>query len=345
MLRFLAPGTALRDALDNILRAKTGALIMFTDSENLQDVVQGGIPIDVPATAEIIYELAKMDGAIILDEGGGRVRYANAQLVPDPTITASETGIRHRSAERVARQTGALVIAVSQRRALITIYKGSLRYQLRDQALVLARANQALQTLEKYSHALRESLDHLTALELQDLVTLNDVVTVLRRVEITMRVSDEITFYIAELGAEGSLIELQRDELVTNIDNIGKLVVRDYIHEGADLDAEECYRTIRSISSDRIDPLEIARVLGYAMTANVLESPVTPRGYRILSKVPRLPARVAAKVVQHFRNLQGILAASPEDLDEVEGVGKIRARTIIQTLSRYREQLTWERRF
>ena len=295
-------------------------------------------------TPGILYELAKMDGAIVLNAAGNRVRYANVQLVPDPSIPSSETGIRHRSAERTARQTGDLVIAISQRRDAITLYKGTLRYQLQDLALVLAKANQALQTLEKYSHGLTESLDNLSALEFQDLVTLHDVATVLRRIEMTVRVGEEVRFYIAELGAEGDLLALQREELVADAAAVGLLIVRDYLHPKAGIGAEEAYRQIRELSSENIQLLDFVRALRYPITANVLETFVSPRGYRILSKVPRLPGSVVANLVERFQTLQRIMAASIEELDEVEGVGEVRARAIRDSLRRYQEHLLLNRR-
>lgn len=154
----LAPGTMLYEGLENILRARTGALIVVGDSEQVLDLVDGGFRIDSEMRPTSLYELAKMDGAIVLSTDGKRILFANAQLNPDPLIPTFETGTRHRTAERVAKQTGELVISISQRRNVITLYKGNLKYVMRDVSVILAKANQALQTLEKYKSVMEQAL-------------------------------------------------------------------------------------------------------------------------------------------------------------------------------------------
>jgi len=342
ILSRLAPGTALREGLDHIMRARTGALLMFSDAEDLSGIINGGFPLDVEMTPDLLYELAKMDGAIVLSADGRRVRYANVQLVPDPSIPSDETGIRHRSAERAARQTGDLVIAISQRRDVITLYRGTLKYPMQDLVLVMARANQALQTLEKYAGVLRESLGNLTALEFQDLVTLHDVAVVLRRIELVLRLSDEIAFYEVELGVEGRLLRLQRLELVGDVEQQGLLVVKDYA--ARDVDPEEAFQRLHELDLDRSQLSDIARLLGHGAAPEGLDAFVTPRGYRTLSRVPRLPAAVIDKVVRRFGSLQRILSASPEELDQVEGVGAVRSRAIRDGLSMQQDQLYLPRR-
>ncbi|MEX2356496.1 MAG: DNA integrity scanning diadenylate cyclase DisA [Thermaerobacterales bacterium] len=345
VLRLLAPGTILRDGLDNVLRARTGGLIVLADPEQLEGMLGGGIPLDVDITPAILYELGKMDGAIVLDGNGRRARYANVQLLPDPVIPSKETGIRHRTAERVARQTGALVIAISQRRDVITVYQGELRYQLQDLVVILAKANQALQTLDKYSHVLDESLNSLAALEFEDLVTLQDVTRVLRRTEMVLQLGQLIETYIAELGSEGRLIAMQRRELVGGADREGLSVVRDYLHIESTHLAEEVYDTIHELAaSDSLTPGHIAQALGYESTTNLLEMFVSPRGYRVLSRVPRLPNTVVDNIVRRFGSLQRILSADAAELDEVEGVGEIRARAVIEGLQRYQQQVFLDRR-
>ena len=342
LLTRLAPGTALREGLDHIMRARTGALLLFSDAEDLSAVINGGFPLDVEIHPDLLYELAKMDGAIVLSADGTRVRYANVQLVPNPSIPSEETGIRHRSAERTARQTGDLVIAVSQRRDVITLYRGTLKYPMQDLIVVMARANQALQTLEKYAGVLRESLLNLTSLEFQDLVTLHDVAVVLRRIELVSRLSEEIASYEVELGVEGRLLHLQRLELAGDVEQQGLLVVRDYV--GPKTDPAEAFARLHELDLDRSQLVDIVRVLGHDPAPEGLDTFVTPRGYRTLSRVPRLPANVIENVVRRFQNLQRILAASPEELDQVEGVGDVRARAIRDGLSLQQDQLYLPRR-
>lgn len=342
-LKLVAPGTRLREGLDSILRAKTGALIVLGDSAEVLEVVEGGFHLDAEFAPPSLYELAKMDGAIVLSEDARRILYANAQLIPDPSIPSVETGIRHRTAERVARQTGTLVIAISQRRGVITLYRGANRYSLQDISVILSKANQAVQTLEKYKRVLDKALVNLTALEFEDLVTVYDVVWVVQRGEMVLRIVRELNNYISELGTEGRLIIMQVEELVTNVQDDLTRVVQDYLESGTKK-AEEVLQTIANWSSD--DLLELSnfsRVLGWGSSASVLDESVHPRGYRILQRIPRLPAPIIDNLVNSFGSFQNMLQASIEELDEVEGIGEVRAKTIRNGLRRLQDQVMLER--
>lgn len=344
ILKPLAPGTPLREGLEHILHARTGALIVVGDGPEVLGMINGGVPLDVEFSPGLLYELAKMDGAIILDASLRRILYANVQLMPDPSIPSGETGIRHRTAERVARQAGVLVIAISRRRDVITVYRKDVKYELQDLVVVLAKANQALQTLEKYAIVLRESLNNLTVLEFEDLVTLHDVVTVLRRVEMVRRLGEEIELYVTELGTEGRLIAMQRDELVDDAEEQGRLIVADYVHPKLDRHPHAVYEELHeALAEGDLSPADVARLLGH-VGPNPLELTVAPRGYRILHKIPRLPQAVIANLVARFGTLQRVLGASPDELDEVEGVGEARARAIREGLQRIQEQAFFGRR-
>ncbi|EKP94819.1 DNA integrity scanning diadenylate cyclase DisA [Thermaerobacter subterraneus] len=341
-LRRLAPGTRLREGLDQILRARTGGLIVVGDGPEVLELCSGGFELDVELTPAHLYELAKMDGAIILSSDGRRIVRANVQLIPDPRVLSFETGIRHRTAERMARQTGALVIAISQRRNVITVYRGDLRYVLRDPALMLAKANQALATLERYRAVFLQALGHLTVLEFEDLVTAGDVAYVLGRAEQVRRIGQEIEGYTVELGTEGRLVRLQLDELLSGLENEYRLVVWDYVAEPGT--EREALAALHALSPEELaQRAAVARCLGYAAQEDD-ESPLTPRGYRILHKVPRLPAAVIENLVRHFQRLPRILAATVDQLDEVEGIGGIRARAIKDGLRRLQDQAFLERR-
>ncbi|GAB6877353.1 DNA integrity scanning diadenylate cyclase DisA [Thermaerobacter litoralis] len=341
-LRRLAPGTRLREGLDQILRARTGGLIVVGDGPEVMELCSGGFELDVELTPAHLYELAKMDGAIILSSDGRRIVRANVQLIPDPRVMSFETGIRHRTAERMARQTGALVIAISQRRNVITVYRGDLRYVLRDPALMLAKANQALGTLERYRAVFLQALGHLTVLEFEDLVTAGDVGYVLGRAEQVRRIGREIEGYAVELGTEGRLVRLQLEELLSGLEEEYRLVVRDYV---ADPEAEgEALAALHQLAPEELPQrAAVVRCLGYAVQEGD-EAPLTPRGYRILHKVPRLPAAVVENLVRHFRSLPRILAATVDQLDEVEGIGGVRARAIKDGLRRLQDQAFLERR-
>lgn len=343
ILRQVAPGTPLREGLEYILRSKNGALIVVGDDEKVREIAEGGFVVNAEFSPARLYELAKMDGAIILSEDAKRIIAANTQLIPDLSIPSTETGIRHRTAERVAKQTGALVISISQRRNVITVYKGSTKYVLRDLEVVLAKANQAVQTLEKYRTVLDQAMVNLTILEFEDAVTLHEVTKAIQRTEMTLRVVKEIEHYIAELGEESRLIVMQVEELVNNIENEGLLVIQDYmVVEG------KTPRDILNIigswpPEDLLDLSLIARALGYSGGAEILEQGVSPRGYRILSRLPRLPLPVIENIVRTFGNFNRILQASLEELDDVEGIGEARARLIKEGLKRYWNQLLQER--
>lgn len=344
-IKILAPGTPLRDGLENVLRAKTGALIVIGDNEDVMKLVDGGFYINIDFSTAYLYELAKMDGAIILSSDGKKILYANTQLIPDPSIPSSETGIRHRTAERVARETGLAVISISQRRNIITLYKGYSKYIVQDTNKVLNKANQAIQTLEKYKKVLDQAMTNLSALEFEDLVTIHDVATVLQRTEMVMRIVAEIDKYISELGNEGRLVNMQLEELVANVKEDGEYVMKDYMVHADEIDYNTITRQIKNLSSEELlDLSSIAKILGYSGGLNVvLDTPVSPRGYRILSKIPRLPMAVIQNVVNHFEDFQSILKASIEELDDVEGIGEIRARTIKEGLRRVQEQVLLDR--
>ncbi|GAB6099818.1 DNA integrity scanning diadenylate cyclase DisA [Halanaerocella petrolearia] len=352
ILKLIAPGTSFREGLENILRAKTGALIVVGDSEEVLGAVDGGFNINAEMTSTRLYELAKMDGAIVLSENAERILCANTQLVPDPSISSMETGTRHRTAERIAKQTGELVISISQRRDVITLYKADKKYVLEDIRVILAKANQATQTLEKYRKVLDQSLTNLSALEFEDLVTISDVATVLQRTEMVLRIKREIERYIIELGSEGRLIKMQLEELVSNVKEEGLLIIRDYKAEDEESDEEKeeiddlaaVFEKISNCSSDELLSLStISKYLGYGGNMNALDLSISPRGYRLLRKIPRLPMRVIENLVDSFGSFQEILNASIEELNDVDGVGEVRAQAIKEGLKRLRDQVLLDR--
>lgn len=344
VLRIVAPGTALREGLENILKAKTGALIVINDSPEVMEIAEGGFAVNAEFSPANLYELAKMDGAIILSSDARRIIAANTQLIPNLSIPSSETGIRHRTAERVAKQTDSLVISISQRRGVITVYKGSLKYVLRDIGVILAKANQAIQTLEKYRSVLDDVLKSLSVLEFEDAVTLYEVTRAIQRVEMVLRVVKEIEKYTSELGVEGRLITMQMEELVADVRETGLLIIKDYCVPGSEKTPESVMAMIGSWpAEDLLDLTLIARALGYPGNSSVLDQGVSPRGYRILDRLPRLPVPVIENLVREFGTLQQILNASISELDAVEGIGEVRARSIKEGLSKCRELLKQER--
>ncbi len=342
-LKMLAPGTTLREGLESILRAKTGALIVLGDSPEILALVEGGFRIDTEFTPPNIYELAKMDGALILSHDAQRILYANTQLVPDPMIFSDETGIRHRTAQRFGIQTGAVVIAISHRRSVITLYKGPMGYILREIEVILSRANQAIQTLERYKRVLEKALVNLTALEFEELVTVLDVAKVVQRGEMVLRIGRELESYIVELGVEGRLVTMQAEELVANVEEELFYVIQDY-HPGSDRSVADVKQHLINCSSEELLELSnCSRALGYGATAGTLDQAVFPHGYRILHKIPKLPALIIEFLVQNFIRLQNIVKASTEELDAVEGIGEARARAIKNGMRRIQEQVMLDR--
>ncbi|SDI49252.1 diadenylate cyclase [Sinosporangium album] len=345
-LAAVAPGTALRDGLERILRGHTGGLIVLGYDTAVEELCSGGFELDVAFSATRLRELAKMDGAIVLrGEDHGIVRAA-VHLVPDPSIPTDEAGTRHRTAQRVAKQTGLPVISISKSMRIIALYLDGIRYVLDESAVILSKANQALATLERYKLRLDEVSGALSALEIEDLVTVRDVTVVAQRLEMVRRISDEIAGYVVELGTDGRLLSLQLDELVAGVDSERELVVRDYLPSCTTRRARGLAEAMQDLhtldSSQLLDLASVAYVLGHS-GADALDSPVSPRGFRLLAKVPRLPSAVVDRLVEHFGGLQKLLAASIDDLQAVGGVGESRARSVREGLSRLAESSILER--
>ena len=340
LLKIVAPGMPFRDGLENVLRAKTGALLVVGYGEEVTQVVDGGFSIDCNFSPNYLYELAKMDGAIILSEDVKRILFANTQLIPDSNISSSETGIRHRTAERVAKQTGKLVVSISQRRNVITLYQGTLRYTLKEIGNILTKANQAIQTLEKYKAVLVQSLRSLSASEFEELVTLHEVANVIQRAQMVMRIKLEINSYLNELGTEGRLISMQMEELIGNTEEEAWLLYKDYAYENTDEKIYEMTQELSSLDDDELlDVHHIIKLLGHPFSLVLSEEIISPRGYRMLNKIPRLPTAIIDNLVSTFKKLSCVLAASIEQLDEVDGIGEVRAKKIKQSVTRLKEQM------
>jgi len=344
-LALVAPGTALRDGLERILRGRTGALIVLGYDRNVEAICTGGFPLDVEFSATRLRELCKMDGAVVLSNDGTRIVRAAVHLMPDPSIPTEESGTRHRTAERVAKQTGYPVISVSQSMRIIGLYVDGTRHVIDESAAILSRANQALATLERYKLRLDEVSGTLSALEIEDLVTGRDAITVIQRLEMVRRIASEIEGYVIELGTDGRLLALQLDELMAGVDTDRALVIRDYLPaHRRNRSAEEIEAELDKLSAaELIDLGAVAKAMGYPNTTEILDAPVSPRGFRLLAKVPRLPPSVVERLVEHFGSLQRLLGATVEDLQKVEGVGEARARGVREGLSRLAEVSILER--
>ncbi|MGH9101596.1 MAG: DNA integrity scanning diadenylate cyclase DisA [Acidimicrobiales bacterium] len=344
-LMAVSPGKAVREGLDRVLQADRGALVVVGDGPEVSAICSGGFVVDAELTPQRLSELAKMDGAIILSPDAGRIVHANVHLVPDPSVPTTETGTRHRTAERVARSIDVPVISVSEDLSMITVYRNDMKHQLKAIPALLNRANQALQTLERYKNRLDAVTSTLSALEIGDLVTVRDVVTVLQRAEMVRRIAEEIDGYLAELGDDGHMLLLQLDELMGGVDDDRRLVVRDYLRSADAARLDGAISCLAELSTEQLLDLRrvVAAVLGLDGASAELDAGLQPQGYRLLSKVPRLPFAVVERLVGHYGTLGQTLQAGPEGLGAVEGVGPERARAVHDGLARLTEASLLER--
>ncbi len=336
-LAAVAPGRPLREGLDRILQAGMGALIVVGDGPEVLNICSGGFLLDAAFSPQRLSELAKMDGAIILAGDASRIARANVHLVPNPNVPTSETGTRHRTAERVARSIDVPVISVSEDMQVIAVYVDDSKYPLEPIPRLLNKANQALSTLERYKSRLDGVSGALSALEVEDLVTVRDVVTVLQRTEMVRRIAEEIEGHIVELGVDGRLVRLQLEELMGGVEDDRRLVIQDYFHEEDSWRVGDALEALAELDTDDLLDLKVVAGMLHLAGGVDLDLSLQPRGHRLLSKVPRLPDTVIDKIVERFGNLQKILRATIDDLDDVEGVGEARARAIKEGLARLAE--------
>ena len=339
----VAPGTDLRYGIDHIIKAKTGALVVIGDSKKVMNIAEGGFFINCEFTSFKLYELAKMDGAIILNNDITKIIKANTQLIPDPSLPTNETGTRHRTAERTARQTGALVISISQKRDVVSLYFDGTKYVLDDINVVLERANQALRTLERYKTRLNEVYLSLTMLEVKNLVTLFDVASVIQRIQMLITVSREVERYINELGIEGRLIEMQKNELMADVVFNSFDLIKDYLDNSKDGELQDIKEKILLQKSEKLATIEqIIPLLGYQKDKIPKDRIVTPKGYRILSKALKLPQSMYEILISRFGDLPGILKAKKEDISSIEGLDIKKAVSLIESLNTLKENITSE---
>jgi diadenylate cyclase len=341
-LSLVAPGTPLREGLERILLAKRGALIVIGDGASVLSVCTGGFLLDAEFSPQRVSELAKLDGAIIVSGDTRRIARANVHLMPDATIPTSETGTRHRTAERVARSIDVPVISVSASMSVVTVYCHDDKHLLQSASRLHERVGQALATLQRFRHRFDVSVTALSALEVEDTVTMHDVTAVLQPAELVCRIAEEIEGELVELGDEGRLLRLQLDELVDGVDDVRRLVVRDYVRNGAaphvSEDPTAALAGLATLSTEElVDDRRVAAALGMAHANGEPDHSLEPRGYRLLSRLPRFPEAIIDRIVEHFVGLQRIMRASVRELEEVGGVGEARARSVKDGLTRLAE--------
>jgi len=362
-LALVSPGQPLRDGLERVLLANRGALIVVGDGADVLSICTGGFLLDAEFTPQRLSELAKLDGAIIVSADAGRIARANVHLMPNPSIPTSETGTRHRTAERMARSIDVPVISVSASMGVVTVYRGEAKHVLQSATRLHERVGQALQTLERFRQRLDAAVGTLSALEMHDTVTLRDVTAVLQPAELAVRIADEIDSELVELGDDARLLRLQLDELLEGVGPVRRLVVRDYMRAGpgpspgagspvaddvgrgsARSGLEHALQALARLSTDELlEPRRVAAALGLAPAQLDLDTSLEPRGYRLLHRLPRFPEAVINGIVEHFTGLQKIMRASVGELEEVAGVGETRARSVKDGLARLAEATILDR--
>jgi len=325
----VAPGTGLRQAIDHIIAGGSGALIVVGDEFGVSRISNGGFVIDAPFTPQRLFELAKMDGAIILDDACKTILRANVHLVLDPSLHTAETGMRNRTAERVGRQTKALAIAVSRRSRRVALYTSGMKIVLEDLDVILAKANQALQTLQRARARLDGASARLTTLEFDDAVSVGDVIGVLQAQLVLLTVARAIQRHILELGSESALVNLQADELTVDVAEDHVMLLQDYVVEPGAKRIADIRATLAQMTREQVkDDAALAVALGYPSSADVLECRVQSRGYRLMRRIPLLPSAIADRLVERFGSLAALLQASEAQLEDVEGVGARHARAL-----------------
>jgi diadenylate cyclase len=336
-LALIAPGTALREGLDRILQAKHGALIIVGDDPAVLSVCTGGFLLDAEYSPQRLSELAKMDGAIILAPDASRIARANVHLVPKASIPTSETGTRHRTAERVARSIDVPVVAVSEAMATIAVYRNGAKHTTQSAGWLIDRSSQALATLQRFRVRFDEALTKLSRLEIEDTVSVRDVVSVLQPGEMVRRIAEEIEGHLVELGSDGRLIHLQTEELSAGVSETLTLVLKDYADAGG-LDH------LRSLPADAMMDLpKVVAALNLPAPKDELHAELAPRGYRLLSRLPQLSDVLAERLVSRFGSLPEIMSAGAAELESVEGIGTATARVVRDGLARLVEASIFER--
>jgi len=324
----VAPGSQLRKGLDLVLEAGRGGLVVISDGPEVQKICSGGFLVDSPFSPQKLAELSKMDGAIILDAAVSKIARANVHLLPDPNVSTSETGTRHRTAERVARSLKVPVVAVSESRSDIHVYLDDQVKPLFSASRLLERSNQAIQTLERYRSRLDRVSKNLSSLEVEDLVSLRDVLEVIQRAEMVVRISDEIKRNLIELGTFGRLIRFQLEELMVDVSDDRRLLLRDYLKSDSMSIAEAMEALTELDDEELFDDSLLGSTLMLVEEPVDIDELMTPMGYRILSKLPRIHESLVENLVDRYGSLNGILRAEVEELAEIDDIGHDRARAL-----------------
>jgi len=315
-----APGTALRHALDMIIAGHLGALICIGDSDNVIAAGDDGFKLDISFTANRLFELSKMDGAIVVDKDITQILRANYHLNPSPSLPTSETGMRHRTAARMSLLTKAMVISVSERRQVVTVYLDGKGLQLRPVPELMSSVNQLLVSLQNTRGQLDRALLRLTTLELDNYVTVADVAQVLYLFEVLMTIGDQLDLIILELGSEGRSVKMQREEFIGDMNEEYTLLIRDYAHDSSEEVAKALRREFRETANNQLrSPKRVAQLLGFEGYGE--DTVLTPLGLRTLSQVSVVRKGMADKIVDEYGSLQQLMDDIEQNPDRLDDLG------------------------
>lgn len=341
IFKILAPGAPLRMAIDRIQEAELGALIVLTDYEAIENIAEGGFLLNTNFSPQKVYELSKMDGSIIISEDLKIIHAANMQLQPNTDIYTAESGTRHRTADRIAKQIGKLVITISERRNKITVFKNDYKYSIHRTADLLMKASQSIMSLEKYSSLVNKYLSSLNLLEIENEVTLEDIINGLRYFVLLTKMDDEVNQYILELGIEGRLIQLQHHEIMLNQNMNLKNFLKDYSLKS---NIEEIINILPNINlEDLTKDDKLLNTIGYNTKDINYEDIVETKGYRILSTVNKLNKKDIELLIEHFGCIYNIIYADLEELASIKGIGKSKINKILRLRNKYNKLLEIEK--
>ncbi len=334
ILQRLAPGTRLRDSFSRIIQHGNGALIVLGSDPTVDAICSGGFVLDNASfSVARLAELAKMDGAIVVSDDGEHICRANVHLIPDPSMATTETGSRHRTAERTAKQTGKPVISISEDRSVATLFYGEEKHELESPTVLTAKVNQSLASLERFRRRLDHAEERMTRLEVADMMTNRWVITVLQRAELVTRIGHQVERDSVGLGGEGTLVMVQLSDLLAGVEELRQLVTADYA-----LRRKGASKMLTALEAIPTKDIHDARRVADALGLDDPDEAARPRGLRILSHVPRLPDTVADAIVKRFSELPRLMGASVDDLNKVPGVGPTRALQVRRFLDRIIER-------
>ncbi|MDN5341778.1 DNA integrity scanning diadenylate cyclase DisA [Oceanotoga sp. DSM 15011] len=344
ILDFLAPGKQLRKGIDRIMEANLGALIFLASSPEKyleEGLIQLGFELDALFIPEKIYELAKMDGAIVLDKNAEKILFANAQLNPEKSLNSDETGMRHRTAEKVSLQTGDITIAVSKRRNSVSVFYKNKKHELLTENILFARVNQEITIAQRYKQSFLDLIDYLNIEEVRKNVSLYDVAEIISKGMLTIKITQATDKYLRELGEIAGSSKLEYEEILRSVPKLVGAIIMDYnvddLNYQKSEDAIENFNNVKT--DDLVNLFTIARTLGYDVSSDdeLEEKIIIPRGYRILYST-KLPSSAVKNVVDNFERLPSLMEASFEDLTNVAGIGKRRAEIILGALHRKKKE-------